>query len=152
MTPAEQLAEWRVELVAEQSALEDELTTARQDQAANELQYVTASAEAAALGSLAASGVEGMLFSDGMAASLYGRVEMARRDALRAASGARGRAMARVKVLQEQVAGRQLGIRQIDAALTAAKVTALRPATEPKRRKPLIDFETIAMPTRETAQ
>jgi len=141
VTAAEQLSAWRAELIDELQTLRDELEAARTEAETAEAAHAAALAANAELRAMAARGVG---FIEGMAGSLAGRLDAHRREVLRPAASRRGTALARVRGLQEMIAGRQLGIDQIDRAIAAEVVTELRPATESSRRahKP-VDYDTI---------
>jgi hypothetical protein len=64
-------------------------------------------------------------------------------------SGDYGAALAKVASLEEQAAGLRDSIAYIDVALTANKVTELRPNVAPSRRKPApVDFDNISIANR----
>jgi hypothetical protein len=141
----EQLQEWRRELAEELRTLEEELVAASQELTEAQANYgvaVTATTELTALVS------RGVGFLDGMAGPLGGRLELARRDQLRAAARARGAALARVDSLQQCIAARALAIKQIDVSIASSKVIEIRPGTaQPRRRTPApVEYDTITSP------
>lgn len=147
MTPSETLSTWRAEIAAELDQLEGEMTSARDEFEAADRAYRAEAARWSAISATAARGlgrIDGAV--EGMACPLYDRVECGRDEALRPLSLARGRANARAKGIESSIAGRRLALRQIDDALSADRVTPLRPevAKRPKARP--IDFDTIITP------
>ena len=140
MTPVEQLQSIRAELLEELQTLAAELVVAREGVAPAQAAYGAALANADELTALAARGPAN---SEGMAAALYVRLALARRDALKDLASARGRALAHVKVLNERIAGRELAVRQIDRAL-ASNAEQLPRTVDSSHRKPkVVQFETI---------
>lgn len=142
MAAREQLETWRAELVEEQAALLEELATAKGKLTTAQREYQGAAADWAEIRDLTNHGIHP--FDGGMASGLHARLEERRREALRGPSGARAIAMGRVKSIQGAIAGRALAICQIDRALSAEKVTPLRPVDSYRKPVPL-DYENITM-------
>lgn len=138
---AETLQAWRQEILAEVTALEEELAQASADLAAAQGEYADAQESWQQLNNLAASG---LLALENTPEPLFGRLEVAHRELLDPLSRARGRAMAAVKTLEGRIGGRRLAVSQIERALTADKVVSMNPRPGPPRRKAqVIEFDNI---------
>jgi hypothetical protein len=115
VSPAEQLAAWRTEIAAELAQLESELPPAREQLADAERQVVRLKADQTALEAAVARG-EGP-FTEGIDGAIWGRLRDARLVMEQQILGIRGALPARLKTLQERIAGRRLGLAQLDRAL-----------------------------------
>ena len=151
----EQFLIWRAELVAERDEFAAKLETEQQMIVSLEGPYgelvATRKRRIRLVNSVAVTLSEIPGLHD-ISGALHARVENDGRDELQKAASALAAARGRAKSLQESIADRVRGIAQIDRALTAAKVTELKPTAEPTgRRKPaMVDFDDIVMPREAT--
>ena len=84
--------------------------------------------------------------TESLSGPIYSRY-IREREPLKVAESVKGAALAAVEGLKFRVAELKDALAQIDRALTAAKVSTLRPATEPSRRKAAtVEFDNISMP------
>jgi len=145
MTSAEdQLAHWRREIAAELEQFEAELFTARGEVITAERQVEQAKGAYEALALTCTRGLT--RFSDGLAGPVWARLQEARRAMLDEISRIRGGLPARVRALEELIAGRRLALAQLDRALSAStdNATPVRLAPVPRRqRPPPVEFDVI---------
>src|SRR5258708_618006 len=142
MTPVQQFEAWRAELVIELEETSQNLAAERARLAVAEAAYGEAKDAREALQRFAKDALK-QLSDNAIAAPLHFRLATVP-ETLKAAQGERGAARASVKAFDEQLARLRNAIAQIDIALTADKVTALRPNAAPARRQPQpIEFDNI---------
>ena len=147
MTPVEQFETWRAEIVLELEEAAQTLESERARLAAAELAHREAKAANAALLKFSKDAFLPLWVNNGIAGPLHARLVFEEREATRATSNELGGARAAVNNFALRVNELQDALNQIDFALTAAKVTQLRPAAESARRMPPpIDYDTIQMP------
>ena len=147
MTPAEQFVVWRAELVEERTSVLEQLEAARAQLQAAEERHEREKAAVAALNKFV-SGCRGA--RDGavisLAGPLYARLTGAR-EPLKAAQSERAAVGAAMHALEVRAAELQDAVDQVDRALTAEKVTELRPPageTSRRRHQPtIVDYDTI---------
>jgi hypothetical protein len=143
MTPVQQFSFWREEISLEIEEIAQQLEAERARLVAAEVAYKVAKEADAALQLFAKDALKD-LSDSALAVPLYSRLVTAR-EILKAPQGERGSARASVKSLEERIAQLRDAVGQIDVALTADKVTELRPNAAPARRKPQsIEFDNIA--------
>ena len=150
-TPAEKFWTWHAEITAELGEIDEQLPTARAALEMAETAHRTAKASWIALEGFTAAVhgyniTEGIARAESLASPLYSRL-MRERDALKSSESVQATTRGLVASLEQRANTLRDALRQIDMALDASKVTALRSAEAVARRKPApVDFDTIAMP------